>query len=45
MAILDNFETTRIQKRSMVILVNYEDNYDTATTTANKLVSFDLSAT
>ena len=30
MAILGNFETTMIQKQSMVILVNYKDNYYTA---------------
>ena len=33
MAILGNFETTMIQKQSMVILVNYKENYDTTTTT------------
>ena len=27
----------------MVILVNYKDNYDTATTLTNKSVGFDLS--
>ena len=44
MAILVNFETTMIKKQSMVILVNYKDNYDTTTTTANKSMGFDLSA-
>ena len=33
MAILGNFDTTMIQKQSMVILVNYKENYDTTTTT------------
>ena len=33
MAILDNFETTMIQKQSMVILVNYKENYYTTATT------------
>ena len=33
MAILGNFETTMIQKQSMVILVNFKENYDTTTTT------------
>ena len=33
MAILGNFETTMTQKQSMVILVNYKENYDTTTTT------------
>ena len=28
----------------MVILVNYKDNYDTATTAANKSMGFDLGA-
>ena len=33
------------QKQSMVIFVNYKDNYDTTTTTtANKSVGFDLNA-
>ena len=32
------------QKQSMVIFVNYKDNYDTTTTTANKSMGFDLSA-
>ena len=47
MAILGNFWTTMKQKQSMVIFVNYKDNYDTTTTTttANKSMSFDLSAT
>ena len=44
MTILGNFETTMIQKQSMVILVNYKDNYDTTTTTTNKSMGFDLSA-
>ena len=30
---------------SMVIIGNYKDSYDTATTTVNKSMSFDLSAT
>ena len=30
---------------SMVILGSFKDNYDTATTTANKSMGFDLSAT
>ena len=33
MAILGNFERTIMQKQSMVILVNYKENYDTTTTT------------
>ena len=33
MAILGNFETTMIQKQSMVILLNFKENYDTRTTT------------
>ena len=45
MAILGNFEITMMQKQSMVILVNYKDNYDTATKPANKSMGFDLSAT
>ena len=32
------------QKQSMVVLVDYKDNYDTATMTANKSMGFDLSA-
>ena len=44
MAILGNFWTTMKQKQSMVIFVNYKDNYDTTTTTANKSMGFDLSA-
>ena len=44
MAILGNFWTTMKQKQSMVIFVNYKDNYDTTTTTANKSTGFDLSA-
>ena len=44
MAILGNFETTMIQKQSMVILVSYKDNFDTKTITANKSMGFDLSA-
>ena len=44
MEILGNFEITLIQKQSIVILVNYKDNYDTATTIANKSMGFDLSA-
>ena len=32
------------QKQSMVIFVNYKDNYDTTTTTANNSMGFDLSA-
>ena len=43
MAILVNFETNMIQKQSMVILVNYKDNCDKATTIANKPMGFDLS--
>ena len=42
MAILGNFETTMVQKQSMVILVNYKENYDTKT--ANNSMGFDLSA-
>ena len=39
------FETTMIQKQSMVILVNYEENYDTTTTTTvENSMCFDLSA-
>ena len=44
MAILVNFDTIMTEKQSMVILVNYEDNYNTTTTTANKSMGFDLSA-
>ena len=33
-----------IKKRSMIILFNYKDNYDTTTTAANKSMGFDLSA-
>ena len=33
MTILVNFETSMIQKQSMVILVNYKENYYTTTTT------------
>ena len=32
------------QKQSMVIFVNYKDNYDKTTTTANNSMGFDLSA-
>ena len=32
------------QKQSMVVLVDYKDNYDTATMTANESMGFDLSA-
>ena len=32
------------QKQSMVVLVDYKDNYDTAIMTANKSMGFDLSA-
>ena len=32
------------QEQSMVVLVDYKDNYDTATMTANKSMGFDLSA-
>ena len=45
MVTLGNFEITMMQKQSMVILVNYKDNYDTVTTIANKSMGFDLSAT
>ena len=31
------------KKKSMVIFVNFKDNYDTTTTTANKSMGFDLS--
>ena len=41
MAIFGNFETTVIQKQSIVILVNYKENYDsTMITTANKSMGF-----
>ena len=43
MAILGNFETSMKQKQSGY-QVNYKDNYDTTTTTANKSMGFDLSA-
>ena len=43
-AILGNFETTMIKKQSLIILVNYKDNYDKTTTTANKSMVFDVSA-
>ena len=33
-----------IKEQSRVILVNYKDNYDTTTTTANNSMGFDLSA-
>ena len=42
MAILGNFKTTMIQKQSMVILVNFKDNYDTMTTTETNQWVFDL---
>ena len=42
MAILGNSWTTMKQKQPMVIFVNYKDNYDTTTTTANKSIGFDL---
>ena len=32
------------QKQSIVIFVNYKNNYDTTTTTANNSMGFDLSA-
>ena len=32
-----------LQKQSSVILANYTDNYDAATTTANKSMGFDPS--
>ena len=41
MAILGNFWTTMKQKQSMVIFVNYKDNYDTTRTTANNSMGFD----
>ena len=44
MAILGTFSTTMKPKQSMVILVNFKDNYDTTTTSANKSTGFDLSA-
>ena len=43
MAIFGNFGTTLKQKQSMIIFVNYKDNYDTTAATANKSMGFDLS--